>query len=83
MGGKVDNVIKWTFIKNYVFINVMDPDDPYVFGPSRSGSGSVSQSYGSGYVPKCHGSTTLAFTIVRGTGTGLYPGKGADENELG
>ncbi len=37
-----------------VYANVADPDlnpgpsDPYVFGPPRSGSGSISQSYGSG-----------------------------------
>ncbi len=26
-----------------------DPSDPYVFGPPGSGSGSISQRYGSGY----------------------------------
>jgi hypothetical protein len=36
-----------------------DPEDPYVFGPPGSSSGSVSQRYGSGSVPTCHESPTL------------------------
>jgi hypothetical protein len=37
----------------------MSHPDPYVCGPLGSGSGSVSQRYGSVSVPKCHGSATL------------------------
>jgi hypothetical protein len=51
------------FSNFYLFYSVADPDpsDPYVFGPPGSGSGSISQRYGSacGSVPTCQGSATL------------------------
>jgi hypothetical protein len=36
----------WRNSKNIILTSVADPD-PYVFGPSGTGSGSVSQMYGS------------------------------------
>jgi hypothetical protein len=46
-------------------ISVADPDqtDPYVFGPPGSGSGSISQRYGSGSLSK-NSKKTLIPTVL-------------------
>jgi hypothetical protein len=50
---ETNEIFTYIFLLNEAVISVPDPPDPHVFGPPGSGSGSISQMYGSG---SCSGS---------------------------
>jgi len=46
-------------------VAVLDPSDPYVFGPPGSGPGSASQWYGSGSGPFNYQAKIVRKTLIR------------------